>query len=169
MPISKATRLIVMLVVLVSVAAGAYALRQKPAASTETFTTISGQQIALNDLRGKIILINFWATSCGICMTEMPDLIATYRQYQPQGLEVIAVAMPYDDPEQVRLYAARHTLPFPVVFDKGGDLARDYGQVKVTPVTFIIDKSGQRISKTIGIINFSKLRAYLDTALAAGR
>lgn len=162
---NKLGRLIIAAVLSISAAAAVYALLQKPAASAATFTTISGKKIALDDLRGKIVLINFWATSCGICMAEMPELIATYRQYQKQGFEVVGIAMSYDDLDKVRQYVAKQALPFPVVFDKSGDLARDYGQVKATPTTFVIDKSGQRVSKTIGIINFDKLHAFLDSAL----
>ena len=169
MRISKAARMVAALVVLVAAAAGTYAVYPKPAAATAAFTTIDGRQIALSDLRGKIVLVNFWATTCGICMAEMPELIATYRQYQPRGLEVIAVAMPYDDPQQVRQYAAKQALPFPVVFDEGGALARDHEQVRVTPVTFVIDQSGQRISKTVGILHFAKLRAFLDASLPSSR
>lgn len=169
MRISKAARLVAALVVLAAVAAGTYIAFPKPADATAAFTTIDGRRIALSDLRGKIVLVNFWATTCGICMAEMPELIATYRQYQPRGLEVIAVAMPYDDPQQVRQYAAKQALPFPVVFDQGGALTRDYEQVRVTPVTFVIDQSGQRISKTVGIIHFATLRAFLDASLPNGR
>lgn len=169
MRINSVSRWILALAMLVSVAAGAYAVLQEPRASDAAFTTISGQRIASSELRGKIVLINFWATSCGICMAEMPELIATYRQYQPRGLEVIAVAMSYDDLQQVRQYAESQALPFPVVFDQSGTLARDYEQVRVTPVTFVLDPSGQRISKTVGVINFAKLRAFLETSLATGR
>ncbi|WP_157779607.1 TlpA disulfide reductase family protein [Cupriavidus pauculus] len=154
---------------LAAVAAGTYAVFPKPVDSTAAFTTIDGRRIALSDLGGRIVLVNFWATTCGTCLAEMPELIAIYRQYQPRGLEVIAVAMPYDDLQQVRQYAAKQALPFPVVFDQGGALARDYEQVQVTPVTFVIDPSGQRISKTVGVINFAKLRAFLDASLPAGR
>lgn len=169
MRINKAVRVVTTLAVLVAVAAGTYAIFQKPADATTTFTTIDGRRIAWSDLRGKIVLVNFWATTCSICMAEMPDLVATYRQYQPRGLEVIAVAMPYDDPQQVRQYAAKQALPFPVVFDQGDRLTHDYEQVRVTPVMFLINRSGQRISKTTGIINFAKLRAFLDASLSSER
>lgn len=165
MRISKTARLIFALALLAAV--GAHTASAKTADAMATFTTIDGRKIALSNLRGKIVLVNFWATTCTVCMAEMPELIATYRKYQPRGLEVVAVAMPYDDPQQVRQYAAKQGLPFPVVFDQGGALARDYEQVKVTPVTFIIDRSGQRISKTVGIIDFAKLRAFLDISLPA--
>lgn len=156
------------LALLAATAIGAQAVRGAAASGEPAaFITIDGRHIGAADLRGKIVLVNFWATTCQICMAEMPDLVATYRQYRPRGLEVIAVAMPYDDVHAVRRYAAQQALPFPVVFDHGGALVRAYEQVKATPVTFILGPSGQRISKTVGIIDFTKLRAFLDTSLPA--
>lgn len=133
-----------------------------------TFITLDGKKIGPGELRGKLVLVNFWATSCGICLQEMPDLIATYRRYRSRGLEVIAVAMSYDEPEQIRAYMAKHGLPFPVVFDRDGALAREFEGVRATPTTFLIDRSGKRISKTVGIIDFNKLRAFLESAAAPG-
>ncbi|MFZ5557718.1 MAG: TlpA disulfide reductase family protein [Pseudomonadota bacterium] len=152
---------------LIALATAGYGFISKPATPSVAFTTLTGQRINLADLRGKIVLVNFWATSCGICMAEMPDLVAAYRQYRERGFEVIAVAMPYDDPRQVREYAAKQGLPFPVVFDQDGGLAHEFGQVGATPTTFLIDRSGKRVSKTVGIINFDKLRAFLESVEAA--
>ena len=98
----------------------------------------------------------------------MPDLIATWRRYRSRGFEVIAVAMSYDEPEQIRAYMAKRSLPFPVVFDRDGALAREFEGVRATPTTFLIDRAGKRISKTVGIIDFEKLRAFLESAAASG-
>ena len=142
---------------------------QAVAAPALTFTTIEGQQIRLSDLRGKVVLIHFWATSCGICLEEMPDLIQTYQQFRKRGFEVIAVAMHYDQPGDIKAYVRKQGLPFPVVFDQDGKLAREFDQVGATPTTFLIDASGRRISKTVGIIDFGKLRAFLKSADVEGR
>ena len=74
---------------------------EKPAAPAATFTTLEGKPITLNDLRGKVVLVNFSATSCPGCVKEMPDLIETYNQYKAKGFEIIAVAMSYDPPSYV--------------------------------------------------------------------
>lgn len=152
-------------VTLIALVASGYGVAPKSVTPAETFTTLGGAQIRLADLRGKVVLINFWATSCGICMAEMPDLAATYRQYRNRGFEVIAVAMHYDDPELVKKYVTKQALPFPVVFDKDGELAREFDQVGATPTTFLIDQAGGRVSKTVGIIHFDKLRAFLESAV----
>lgn len=130
-----------------------------------TFTTLDGKKIGPGELRGKLVLVTFWATSCGICLQEMPDLIATYRRYRSRGLEVIAIAMYYDEPEQIRAYMAKHRLPFPLVFDQDSALAKEFEDVRATPTTFLIDRSGKRISRTVGIIDFDKLRAFLESAV----
>lgn len=142
---------------------------QAVASPVPTFTTMEGKQIRLSDLRGKIVLINFWATSCGICLKEMPNLIRTHQQYRTRGFEVIAVAMHYDRPGDIGAYVRKQGLPFPVVFDKDGKLAREFDRVAATPTTFLIDGSGRRISKTLGIIDFGKLRAFLESANGSGR
>jgi peroxiredoxin len=160
-------RALVAAAALIVLAAAGYGFVSKPATPAVTFTTLGDEKIGLADLRGKIVLVNFWATSCGICMAEMPDLVAAYRQFRDRGFEVIAIAMHYDEPELVRGYATKQALPFPVVFDKDGKLAREFDQVGATPTTFIIDRSGKRISKTLGIINFDKLRAFLESPAPA--
>ncbi len=133
-----------------------------PAAPVVTFTTLESRQIRLQDQQGKIVMVIFWATSCSICMGEMPDLIETYRQYQARGFELIAVAMAYDDPEQVRKFARSKGLPFRVVLDTSGSLARSFDDTKVVPTTFLIDRHGKLVSQTRGAIDFAKLRQYLD-------
>ena len=145
-----------------------YALTQRaaaPVAPTMSFTTLDGRHIRLEDLHGKVVMVTFWATSCPICMGEMPDLVETYRRYQPRGFELITVAMAYDTPEQVRNFAGSRGLPFPVVLDASGALARSFDDAKVVPTTFLIDKSGKLVSKTLGAVDFSKLRQYLDASL----
>ncbi len=137
------------------------------APTVPVFTTLDGNKLRLEDRRGKLVLVTFWATSCSICLQEMPDLVATYRRYGGRGFDVIAVAMQYDDLAQIRAYTAKHRLPFPVVFDRDGTLAREFEGVRATPTTFLIDRSGKRISRTVGIIDFEKLRAFLESAAAS--
>ena len=150
---------------IIALGAGLNAHAQTTVAPALTFATVDGQKIRLSDLRGRIVLINFWATSCAICLAEMPDLIQTYQQYRKRGLEVIAIAMSYDQSALIKPYVAKHGLPFPVVWDAKGDIGRSLGNVKATPTTFIVDKKGRLISQTVGIIDFEKLRRLLDDAL----
>ncbi|OGU37658.1 MAG: thioredoxin, partial [Hydrogenophilales bacterium RIFOXYA1_FULL_63_33] len=134
--------LLIVVTVLAIAGALAYALIDKPTAPASTFTTLEGKPITLNDLRGKIVLVNFWATSCPGCVKEMPDLIETYNQYKERGFEVVAVAMSYDPPNYVANFAKTRQLPFPVALDVNGEHARAFGNVQLTPTSFIIGKDG---------------------------
>ncbi|MBT9590359.1 MAG: TlpA family protein disulfide reductase [Thiobacillus sp.] len=152
----------------VLVVAGAlfYALMEKPSAPASTFTTLEGKQITLKDLRGQIVLVNFWATSCPGCIKKMPDMIETYNQYKGRGFEVIAVAMSYDPPNYVASFVKTRQLPFPVALDVNGEHARAFGNVQVTPTTFVIGKDGSILEQKLGDFDFVKLKAMLDKELS---
>ena len=129
------------------------------------FSTLNGELIASGDLRGKVTLVNFWATSCVTCVAEMPRVISTYNKFKDRGFETIAVAMEYDPPNYVKNYAERNKLPFKVALDARGDLAKIFGDVSMTPTTFIVDKKGRIIKSYLGEPDFDKLHALLDAAL----
>jgi peroxiredoxin len=142
-------------------------LTQKPAAPQISLSTLDGKQVALESLRGKVVLINFWATSCPGCVKEMPQIADTWRKYHKRGLEVVAVAMSYDPPEYVRNYTRQNALPFTVALDADGKAAQAFNQVKLTPTTFIIGKDGHILQQTLGELDFVKLHALLDQQLGA--
>lgn len=136
-----------------------------PSAPDVSFTTLAGEKIRLAQWRGKVVLVTFWATSCPICAKEMPELVQVYRQYRARGFEIVAVAMAYDTPDLVRVYAAKNSLPFAVVIDIDGRLARAFQNVTAVPTAFVVDKDGRLVSRTVGMISFAKLRAFLEAAL----
>lgn len=140
----------------------AVAVMQKPQAPEVTFTTLDGQKISMQDLRGKTVLVNFWATDCPGCIKEMPDLIDTYQQYKDKNFVVIAVAMPYDPPAQVANYTKEKALPFAVMHDGYGEMVKAFGDVNLTPTSFIYDAQGNRLQKVIGELNFAELRELLN-------
>ncbi|WP_324779427.1 peroxiredoxin family protein [Thiobacillus sedimenti] len=155
-------------VVAVLAVAGAlfFALMDKPKAPEATFTTLQGKAIALKDLRGKVVLVNFWATSCPGCVKEMPGLVDTYKQYKGRGFEVVAVAMSYDPPNYVANFAKTRQLPFPVALDVNGEHARAFGNVQLTPTSFIIGKDGRILEQKLGDLDFAKLKTLLDKELS---
>ena len=144
----------------------AYKLIQPSQESNAVFTTIHGEEISMQSLKGKVVLVNFWATDCKSCVAEMPDLINTYHQYQNQGFEIIAVAMPYDPPALVFNFATQKKLPFPVMHDGLAEITRQFGGVEVTPTAYLFNKEGKRIQRAIGTLNFDKLHAVLDKELS---
>jgi len=132
-----------------------------------TFVSIDGEKVSTSALRGKVVMVNFWATSCVTCIKEMPGMIQTYNKFKGQGLEFVAVAMSYDPPNYVLNYTETNKLPFKVALDSGGDLARQFGDVTLTPTTFVIGKDGQIIKRYVGEPEFNELHALLQKALAA--
>ena len=132
-----------------------------------TFTLLSGQKISTaSDLKGKVYLVNFWATSCETCMKEMPEMINTYNKFKGRGLEFVAVAMNYDAPMYVTNYAQTRKLPFKVAMDDGS-AARQFGNVQLTPTTFVIDKNGKILKRYVGEPTFAELDQLLDKALGS--
>ncbi len=163
----KARNLIVAAVVTGAVALAGFALwwNTGHAAPQVTFVSLQGKKITTADLRGKVVLVNFWATDCAICIKEMPQITATYDKYRDRGFETIAVAMKYDPPNYVLNYVEKNRLPFTVSLDPLGELAKAFGDVKLTPTTFIIDKRGNFVARIVGEPDFEKLHALLEEKL----
>jgi peroxiredoxin len=127
---------------------------------------LQGERVETAALRGKVVLINFWATSCSTCVAEMPKLVETHNKFAARGLETVAMAMSYDPEAQVRAYADRNALPFKVALDAGDAVARGFGGVRLTPTTFLIDRRGRIVHKYLGKPDFPALRALLEKLLA---
>jgi peroxiredoxin len=130
------------------------------------YTLLDGSRGNSAAQRGQVLLLNFWATSCAICVAEMPALVATHHKYQARGLQTLAVAMKYDPPAYVSDFAQSRRLPFGVVIDNTGAIARGFGDVKATPTTFVIDKRGGIAKTLVGAPDFNKLHALLEKLLA---
>ncbi len=154
-------------IILSAVAITAYVfVSKKNMAPDVTFTDLNGKQHSLQALRGKVVMVNFWATSCGTCIHEMPKMVELYQKYHGRGLEFVAVAMSYDPPNYVVNYVETRKLPFKVVFDGKGQLAQSFGDVKLTPTTFVIDKDGAVLKRYVGQIEWQALQGLLDKELA---
>jgi peroxiredoxin len=132
-----------------------------------TFISIAGQKISSADLRGKVVIVNFWATSCATCVKEMPAMVDTYNKFKGEGLQFVAIAMSSDRPDYVLNYAQTRKLPFTVALDSGGDLAHQFGDVSMTPTTFVIGKDGEILKRYVGEPEFASLHALLKKALAS--
>ena len=145
----------------------ALSLLKREQAPTATFKTLNGQQLSTASLRGKVVLVNFWATSCGSCIAEMPQLVGTFNKYRERGLEFVAVAMSYDPPQYVQNYTETRQLPFTVALDTNGSNAKAFGDVQLTPTAFLIDKDGNILKRFVGIPDEAGLHKLIEKALAA--
>jgi peroxiredoxin len=130
------------------------------------FVPLQGAPLSMHDLRGKVVLVNFWATTCTICAAELPEVISTYQTFAPRGFEIMAVAMSYDPAWLVAEYATKKRLPFKVTLDTQGDVERAFGGIEGTPTSFLIGKKGEILEKIVGRPDFRQLRTRIERELA---
>lgn len=138
----------------------------REAAPESTFVLLDGSKATTGDMKGKVTLVNFWATTCVSCVKEMPALIATYNKYQPQGFDTLAVAMEYDPPAWVLNFAQTRQLPFKVALDNTGEIAKAWGDVKLTPTTYLVDKQGRIVKRYVGEPDMDALHRLIEDLLA---
>lgn len=151
--------------VVVLAIAGAFVFTQKPAAPDVAFNTLQGQSFRTADLRGKVVLVNFWATSCVTCVKKMPMITESFTTYGPQGYEVVAVAMQYDPPNYVVHFTETRQLPFTVTLDPMGQIAQAFGDVRLTPTSFLIDRDGRVVKRYLGDVDQATFFADIERAL----
>ena len=130
-----------------------------------TFNALTGEPFATSELRGKVVVVNFWATWCPDCIKEMPKLVDTHRKFAARGYETIAVAVRQDKPEDVARYNAKHALPFRIALDRSGEVAREFGNVRLTPTTIVIDKKGKIVRKYVGEPDWAEFHQLVEREL----
>lgn len=130
------------------------------------YVLLNGQKASSHDWNGKVMLVNFWATSCATCVKEMPQVIATHDKFKGRGFDTLAVAMSYDPPAFVAKYAETRQLPFGVAIDNTGAVASAFGQVQMTPTTFLINKHGEIVKRFVGEPDFAALHGLIEQLLA---
>ncbi len=164
---ANSTLKIVLLIALVVVAAAGYMnFSKKDVAPEVSFMTLGGETLTTNQLRGKVVLVNFWATTCATCVAEMPKLADTYNRFKDKGYETIAVAMNYDPPNYVLAFAEKNQLPFKVALDAKNEVASGFGGVRLTPTSVLLDKQGRIVQRYLGEPDFAKLHALVEKLLA---
>jgi cytochrome c biogenesis protein CcmG/thiol:disulfide interchange protein DsbE len=128
--------------------------------------TLDGQTLKLSDLRGKAVVLNFWATWCTPCKAEMPWFVDFQKQYGGQGLQIVGVAMDDSAKEDIDKFAKQMGVNYPVVLGKES-LADQYGGVEFLPTTFYIDRSGNIQDRVFGIVDRQEAEASVKKALAS--
>jgi peroxiredoxin len=158
---------LIALVAVVAIAAGAaFGVLQRAEAPQAQFIALGGGSFSTADLRGRVVLVNFWATSCVTCVAEMPKMVDTWRKFAPRGYEMVAVAMSYDHPNAVAEFVRKRALPFRIALDSNGAVARAFGNVSVTPTTYLLDRSGRIVAKYVGEPDWQEFHARIERALA---
>jgi peroxiredoxin len=134
------------------------------APTLKVFST-KGETMMIYDKNYKFTIINFWATDCPGCIKEMPHLVDTYNKYKNQGIQIIAVSMFYDPPNQVLNFAKQNNIPFPIVIDSDNKIAQQFENIRLTPTSILINQKGQIIDQIVGEIDFDKLENTLSRNL----
>lgn len=156
---------VVSIVAAISLVAGGFAWNQNSEAPVSTFILLDGSQRPSSDLQGKVTLVNFWATSCVSCVAEMPKLVSTYEKYKSQGYGTVAVAMAYDPPSYVVNFVQTRKLPFDVAIDNTGSVAKAWGDVQLTPTSYLVNKQGEIVKRYVGEPNMQELHKLIEALL----
>ena len=130
-------------------------------------TTISGEKLNLDTLKGKPVLVTFWATSCSGCIKEMPHLVELHQKYAAQGLTIIGISMPYDRPDHVMKLAQQKKLPYIIAMDINKQATIAFGDIRLTPTTFLIDPNGIIVKHKIGELNMPIVEQQIINLLAS--
>ncbi len=135
-------------------------------APASRFVLLDGNTVDTASFKGKVVLVNFWATTCVTCVKEMPSIVATHNKYKDRGFDTVAVAMSYDPPQWVNNFAQTRQLPFKVALDNTGEIAKAWGDVKLTPTTYLLDKQGRIVKRFVGEPEFEALHQLVEKLLA---
>ena len=112
-------------------------------------TDLQGHALKLSDLRGKAVVLNFWATWCPPCKAEIPWFVQMQKQYGAQGLQVVGVNMDDGDQSDVQKFAAANSINYPILFGQD-KVAEAYGGIDYLPTTFYIDRNGVVLDRVFG-------------------
>lgn len=128
---------------------------------------LGGGTLRLRDYRGRVVLLNFWATWCPPCRAEIPDLVALQAALEDEGLTTIGVSLDEGGFKAVRPFAASHEINYPLVVDDGA-VAAAFGSLYGLPTTLVIDKRGRIVRRVIGLFPVEEMRPVLEELLAEG-
>jgi thiol-disulfide isomerase/thioredoxin len=128
---------------------------------------LDGKNLKLSDLRGKAVLLNFWATYCGPCKIEMPWFVELQKEYGPQGFQIVGVAMDDASTEDIAKFAKEMGVNYPILIGKES-VGQNYGGVSVLPTTFFLDRDGKLIAREFGLRSRSDFVDDIKKALSQG-
>ena len=138
---------------------------RKPAADF-TLRDANGTAVKLSDYRGKVVLLNFWATWCEPCKIEMPWFVDMQKKYGPQGLQILGVAMDDAGAKEIGEFAKKLGVNYPIVLGKEA-VGDQYGGLPYLPSTFYIDREGKVVDRIYGLVSRSEIEADIQKALGS--
>ena len=123
-----------------------------------------GSTLTLSELKGKVVVVNFWATWCPPCRREIPDFIETYDAYREKGVEIVGVSLDHKGWDVLSPFVKSNKINYPVVLGNQST-ASDFGNIRSIPTSFIVDKEGKIVEKFVGMLNKDKLEKLIEKYL----
>jgi cytochrome c biogenesis protein CcmG/thiol:disulfide interchange protein DsbE len=157
--------LILLAVVAFALTLATTGLRAEPAPQFNLQDT-SGKPVKLSDYKGKVVILDFWATWCPPCRAEIPNFVDLQKQYGKQGLAVIGVSLDQGDVADVVGFAKAQGINYPILMGNQ-DVAAAYGGIEAIPATFVIDQSGNVVGRHVGFTDKSEFEAEVKKLLPA--
>ena len=114
-----------------------------------TLKDIDGNEVSLSNFKGKVIILNFFATWCPPCRHEVPDFVEIYNEYKDDGLVIVGIAQDREGVSTVKPFAQKNNITYPVLVEDGS-ANKIYGPIRAIPTTLILDKEGNIVNKFIG-------------------
>ena len=133
-----------------------------------TLDALDGKAVTLSGYHGQAVLLNFWATWCGPCKVEMPWFVELQKEYGPQGLQIVGVAMDDASKEDIEKFVKEMGVNYPILVGKES-VGDQYGGVNVLPTTFFIDRDGKIVAREFGLQSRSVFVDHIKQALSQGR
>jgi len=130
-----------------------------------TLQDMDGEKVSLSDLKGKIVILDFWATWCPPCVMEIPHFVELYKQYKEQGFAMVGISLDRGGIDVVKSFAQKYGINYPILISDG-QVAKAYGDITSIPTTFVIDSAGNIRRKYIGYRDKSVFEADIKEFLA---
>ena len=124
-----------------------------------TLRNLQGNRESLENYRGRVVILNFWATWCAPCRMEMPSFEKLYRRFRSEGVAVLAVSIDKNADAQIKKFADKYDLSFPILLDAEGEAERLYPAMSI-PFTYVIDRDGRVVAQVDGAKNWESRETF---------
>jgi len=127
---------------------------------------LTGNQVSLSSLKGRVVIVDFWATWCGPCVMEVPHFVNLQSKYRNQGLAIVGVSMDAGGAKDVKPFADEHDVNYTMLIGNE-DVSRSYGHINAIPTTFVIDRNGKIVQRFIGFTPPELIEKTIEPLLAS--